>query len=186
MGIVNHGRPYNYKGKPLKRVKRKITIRKKEPVIRIYGERDYCFLKYIRVVMKWAVEHSGLSRPEIETLLYLYSKGTFTKQEFFFYYKTVGMTTRWNLDRYITDGWIKQWRTGKRNMEGLFDLTSKAKIVCCKMHKMCVGEMDIPVSRRSNPLNKKKDVKVNAQYTLLFKQMNAERADRDKKKEEDE
>jgi hypothetical protein len=183
MTLVNNGLPYNRKGQPLKKIRKYHNVRNTKPLAKTETEREYDFLKYIRVVFRWATEHTGLSRPEIEVILYLYSKGVFTKAEFADYYKTIGLTTKARWQKYMDDGWIREWRTSKRNMKGLFDLTSKAKIVCSKMHQMCVGDMDIPTSRRSNPMNRNKDIKINAHYTKLFKQMNAER---NKTKEEDE
>lgn len=182
---IQRTHPYDRRGQPIKKARIYAKVRKKPPVI-CHKEVTYDFLKWIRVVFKWAKEHSGLNRPELEMLLYLYPIGPFTKAQFIDYHNTIGYTMPSTWKDHISNGWIREWRSGKRNMKGLFDLTSKAKIVCSKMHQMCVGDMDVPTSRRSNPLNRQKDVKVNAHYTKLFKQMNAERAEKLNKKEEEE
>lgn len=177
-------RPYDRNGKPLRR--RISKTRYKPPNT---SERDYDFLKWIRVVFKWATAHTGLSQSKIELLLYLYPKGIFTRQEFFDYHQLMGFGSQTTLKNFIEEGWIIAWRKGKRcQQKGLYTLTSKSKIVCSKMHQMCVGDMDVPVTRRSNPLNAKdiRDKRINKLYTGFFKTMNAERAERDKNKEEGE
>lgn len=182
---IERDRPYNRNGKPLRR---RTSITKFKPQTN-KSERDYDFLKWIRVVFKWATEHTRLNQSKIEILLYLYSKGMFTRQEFFDYHQLLGYGSQTTLKMFIEGGWIVPWRKGKRCQEkGLYDLTSKAKIVCSKMHKMCVGDMDVPVTRRSNPLNAKdiREKRVNKLYTGFFKTMNAERAERNKTEEDDE
>lgn len=178
---VNGGRPYNRRGQPIKKVRIYNRKKSQKPAALKSTSRQYDFLKWIRVVFKWGTAHSGLSRPELELLLHLYGYGLFTKYQFFDYYRTIGLTSKAKWDMYIQEGWIKQWRSSGRNMKGLFDLTSKGKIVCSKMHQMCVGDMDMPVYRKSNPLNKRKDILINKYYTNLFNKMNDERA---KNKEE--
>lgn len=178
-------RPYNRKGKPL--LFRYSRTRYKPRTNQ--STRDYDFLKWIRVVFKWATAHTGLTQSRIELLLYLYSKGAFSKQEFFDYHELLGYGGPVTLKSLIESGWIIEWRKGKRGkVKGMYDLTSKAKVVCNKMHQMCVGGMDVPISRRSNPLNEKsiRDKRVNKIYTGFFKVMNSERAERDKNKEEGE
>lgn len=181
----DNSRPYNRNGKPL--LFRYSRTRYKPRTNQ--SERDYDFLKWIRVVFKWATAHTGLTQPKIEILLYFYAKGAFSKQEFFDYFQLIGFGSQTTLKKFIQEGWIIEWRKGKRGrVKGMYDLTSKAKVVCSKMHKMCVGDMDVPVTRRSNPLNAKdiRDKRINKLYTGFFKVMNAERAERDKKKEEGE
>ncbi len=181
----DNSRPYDRNGKPL--VRRSSRTRYK--TLTNTSERDYDFLKWIRVVFKWATSHTGLNQTKIEILLYFYSKGAFSRQEFYDYFQMVGFGAGANLKKFIEEGWITEWRKAKKgHVRGMYDLTSKAKIVCSKMHSMCVGEMDVPVTRRSNPLNAKdiRDKRINKIYTGFFKTMNAERAERNKKKEEGE
>lgn len=187
MAIVNEGRPYNRRGKPLKKVRKRVTIRKKKTDLLLESSREYDFLKWIRIIFKWALAHSKLSKGNLDMILHFYSHGPFTRAEYSDYYSTIGSTRVPDWDKMIRDGWIREWRApnGGRKMKGLFDLTSRSKILCCKIYKMCIGDMDIPVTRRSNPLNRHKEIKVNAEYTRLFKKMNAERALKRKKKEEE-
>lgn len=189
---IDYDKPIEPLSRPLFKVKRVVKVKKKPKKVRrrksattitITNEREYDFLKYIKVIFRWGTKHSGLSRPNLEILLYLYAKGTFTRAELAEYYTTLGVMTRRKWQQWFDDGWFVVWRSSKRNVKGLYDLSSKAKIVCSKMHRMCTGEVDIPVTRRSNPLNKRRDIVVNKYYTKLFHKMNRERLSRNKEEE---
>lgn len=135
--------------------------------------REYNFLQYIRPVFKWAVSNTGLPRPRVEMLLYLYSKGTFTKTEFYNYHKIVGIHQLKTFDEFINNGYMTVWRDKKKGRSALYSLTNKAKIMCAKMHKMLVGDMDIPSIKNNDP--SKPEARINGYYMDVIKKINKER-----------
>lgn len=151
--------------------------RNKKPAYK--SSRDYDFLQYIRVVMHWAVEYSGLKKSEVELLLYLYPKGTFSKTDFCNYHRLIGMYQFLTLNRMMADGWVYKWRDAKPRMKqtALYALTNKSKIMCSKMHQFCVGEKDFPLNTKTNPILKSKE-RIDGYYLGYLKQMNKERARR--------
>ena len=152
---------------------------RKKPVPRMRSERDYDFLQYIRIVFKWATSTTGLSRPEIEMLLYLYPKGAFTRGDFLTYHKTISMYQTKSLNKMIDEGWIYLWRPYKKNQRALFALTNKAKVICSKMHQFCTGDKSIPVKTRTNKLLKS-DVRIDGYYMDIIMKMNKERENKNK------
>ena len=127
-------------------VKVQSKTKKKSPPVRYRTTREYDFLQYIRLVMKWATVNNDLLRGEVELLLYLYPMGTFSKKTFNEFHKTYGMYQMKTFSKMINEGWIVLWRPRKNNETALYALTNKAKTMCSKMHKFCTGELEIPES----------------------------------------
>lgn len=72
----------------------------------------YNFLKYWRVVRKWAFVKHGLSYPDLEMLLFLYSEGKFSRSDFQEYNELFP----WKRDRFdvlLQKGHIIKWRNQK-------------------------------------------------------------------------
>lgn len=138
---------------------------------------DYDFLKYIRIVFRWAQEnYPDLSRSDIEFLLYLYGMGAFTKKDFNDYHKTIGMYSLKLLDRYQKDGYVVMWRPKKGSVHALYVLSNKAKIMCNKMHKFACGVDEIPLSSETNNMGKKDNPRINRYFLDIIKKMNEDRA----------
>lgn len=152
--------------------------KKKEPKLpkknKFNSRVDYDFLKYLRIVMRWAQEFSGLSRGRIETLLYLYGCGTFTKNQFFEYYKVVQKYQNIAFKEFVEEGWIVSWRpasTGKNGQPELFILSVKGKNFCNRIHKYCAGIEEIPI--KHNPVSKS-EKRIDSYYMKMMKKMNKE------------
>ena len=160
----------------------KLNIMRKEkrktiPKPRLKSRSEYDFLKYIRVVFKWATENNPtLNRPQIELLLYLYSLGAFSKKEFTDYHKTISLYQQKTLDYFIKEGWVKVWRVRKGKEHALYNLTRKAKTLCYRMHSISCGVEEIPESAVYNNLEKKGSKRINGYYMDIIKKMNSDRA----------
>lgn len=157
------------------------TIKKhtKKPYPRYRSRVEYDFLKYVRLVFKWAQENYELSRPRLELMLFLYGTGAFSKKQFNDYHKTVGMYADKTLGDLMDEGWITQWRPANKSkkIHALYTLTQKAKIMCNKMHKYSCGAEEIPLSRDKNILVQNKDEKrINGYYLDAIKKMNKDKA----------
>ena len=154
----------------------------KDPKPRYRSRVDYDFLKYIRLVFKWAQENYNLNRPKIELMLFLYGTGAFSKKQFNDFHKVVGMYADKSLKNLIDEGWVTQWRPANRykKIHALYTLTQKAKIMCNKMHKYSCGIDEIPLTPDKNILVQKKEEKrINSYYLDAIKRMNKDKAPKD-------
>lgn len=151
------------------------TLKKPKP--RFKSTKEYDFLTYIRVVFRWATENHDLQRGEIELLLYLYPKGTFIKNDFYNYHKVWKIFQVKTWSKFVKDGWVKVWRVGKKGELPLYCLTHKANILCSKMHKFCVGDLNVPTHPRSNNLAKS-EMTIDYHFMRYIKEMNKLRDDK--------
>lgn len=158
-----------------------IKTNTKEPYPRFRSRIEYDFLKYIRVVFKWALDnYPDLSKPEIEFLLYLYGIGAFSKKQFDDYHKLLGLYSIKTLTKFEDDGWIRLWRPKASKTHALYTLTQKAKIMCNKMHRFSCGVEEIPLNPVSNAMAKKDAPRINTYYLDMIKKMNKDKAPTDK------
>ena len=162
------------RNKPAK--KKKIDIPNRSKV-----KTNYDFLMYIRIVMRWAVENSNLTKPQIEILLYLYGCGTFSKKQFHDYHKTLGIYEQKTLDMFTREGWIVLWRPAQKSkkMHALYTLSHKAKIFCSKMHKICCGVEEIPTDEVRNKLAGNTGKRIDTYYMDMIKRMNKNKSDKE-------
>lgn len=148
--------------------------KRKKPQSRYPSRIDYDFLMYIRVVFKWAIDNSGLSRPNLELLLYLYGIGAFSKKQFHDYHKLVGLYQDKKLKDLIEQGWVKMWRPANPNKKqhALYTVTHKGKGLCSSMHKYLAGEAEIPLIKSKNKMMRDDAPRINAYYLDIVKRMN--------------
>jgi hypothetical protein len=158
-----------------KKLSVKSKTRKKKPIPRHRSSRDYDFLQYIRPVFKWATENSGLTRPQVELMLYLYPKGVFTKKDFYDYHKILGMYQIKTFQMMVKNGFIVTWRPKRRGQKALYSLTNKAKQICDKMHKFLTGEKEVPVNSKNNVLAQDGRARIDGYYMDVIKRMNKDR-----------
>jgi hypothetical protein len=158
-----------------------IKINTKTPYPRYRSRIEYDFLKYIRVVFKWAADnYPELNRPEVEFLLYLYGVGAFSKKQFNDYHMLLGLYSIKTLKKFEKDGWIKLWRTKNGKTHALYTLTHKAKMMCSKMHRFSAGVEEIPMNPVSNAMAKEDAPRINNYYLDIIKRMNKDKAPTEK------
>lgn len=150
--------------------------RSKKPKPRYRSRIEFDFLKYIRVIFKWAMDNSGLSRPNLELVLYLYGMGAFSKKQFHDYHKTIGMYQDKKLKDLIEDGWVKMWRAKKGREHALYVLTHKGKGLCSSMHKYAAGVEDIPNTPATNKMMREDAPRINNYYMDIIKRMTKDKA----------
>jgi DNA-binding HxlR family transcriptional regulator len=153
---------------------------KYKPPKRVYSQVDYDFLKYIRIVFKWAKEnYPDLKRPDLEMLLYLYPIGAFSRSQYVLYHKPMGLYAVSNLNKMIKGGWIKKFREGKGRQHVLYKLTEKANRLCGEMHKLTCGDKKMSEHPNNNAIAKlAKDPnkpKANKYYMDIIKKMNKDK-----------
>jgi hypothetical protein len=151
-----------------------ISVTKTEkPSPRYRSSRDYDFLQYIRPVFRWALSNNDVNKGELEMLLYLYPKGVFTKSDFFKYQKIISIKQQLVFNSFLERGLIKMWRPKARKESALYSLTHKTKKMCDLMHKVLVGDMDLPELPKNNEIAKGKKV-IDNYYMDVIKKMNKE------------
>jgi len=124
----------------------KVTVRKNTS--RKQPTHDY--LKYWRTIRYWIKAKYGLSTPDIEMMLFLYSEQMFTKTKF----KRFEQIMSWDVnrfDRLLRDGWIHVWRKRQGKQATLYELTYKSKRIITDIYKKLNGE-EVAESAHANPL----------------------------------
>lgn len=155
-----------------KKVVNKVVTKKRKPIPQYNSVRDYDFLQYIRVVMKWALQNNkDLSKGKLEMLLYLYPKGAFTYTKFHKYYKLIGLYQNRALAEFVDNDYVYVWRMPKGNQPKLYALTDKAKKLCDTMHRYCTGDEQLPIDE-TNGLTTDKTKRINNYYMDMIQDMN--------------
>ena len=114
------------------------------------------FLKHWRVVRYLIKKQYGLSQQDLELLLFLYSEGRFTKDDFDWYSTIVS----WDIRRFIKlkkEGWVKQWRV---------------KIAMGRVYRLLLEEEKFPESKRNPIYNPKRSSE--KKYLNAMKKINRE------------
>jgi hypothetical protein len=110
--------------------------------------REIKFLKYYRLVRKWAAKSNGLTEPDLELLIYLDALDRFSRKDFIDgAYIYTWDKHRWS--RFKRDGWIVVWRQGNRKgrEHSIYTSSFKTKMLITRIYKILLGEEDIPTSR---------------------------------------
>ena len=157
------------RGKGAKKKERKVPNRGRVTV-------KYDFLKYIRVVLKWATANSDLTRPQIELMLYLYCEGVFSKRQYHDYHKIIGMYEQKTLDILTEKGWVTLFKPANKDTKepDLYTLTHSSKKFCAKIHRLCCGVEEIPTEARHNKLAEKGGKRIDDYYMHMIKKMNGD------------
>jgi len=112
--------------------------------------KDMHFLKYYRLVRKWACKQNKIKDADLELIIYLESVGQFTRNDF-----TDGTFVytwdkhRW--ERLRRDGWIDVWRNRNNTTQKytIYQVSRKAKYLITRIYKILAGEENIPVLESS-------------------------------------
>ena len=127
--------------KPKKRIRKRYERR--EPIDD--------FMKYWRVVRKWALDKYGVTTGERDLMFYLYSQHLFTTQEF----KDFDLTLNWDTRRFYRlrkEGWISRWRDETVSQQkALYELSFKGKRMVRTVYKKLLGEERISEEPTHNP-----------------------------------
>jgi hypothetical protein len=130
------------------------------------------YLKYWRVIRQYTKIRYGLSQADLDVLLFLYSESYFGKDKF----KEFSQLISWEVkrfDRLLAEGWIENFRAGRRGVKGLYTLTFKAKKMIASIYAKLEGE-EIPVNSTNNPMFKKNVKFSDKVYRNMIIAMNAE------------
>ena len=139
------------------------------------GELKVDFLKYYRLVSRWACKTHELKVADLELLFYLDPIIYFTIQDF----KNGTLFYTWDKDRFYRlqrDGWIEKCFTGsKRGGEkSRYKVSRKGKLLINRIYKILVGEEDLPESARRNRIMRGSTY-IDKVYRNAINQFNKER-----------
>lgn len=102
-------------------------------------EREFSFLKNLRVVRYYIQKRYDLSASELDMLLFLYDESVFDKDLF----NEFANSMSWSKKRFsdmIKKGHIKLWRKGQRaKHRQLYELTQSSKLICSHTYKKLLG-----------------------------------------------
>ena len=152
-----------------------VRVNYRKPPKRINLSVDYDFLKYIYIIFRWVREnYRDLSRREFEIILLLYTEGAFGKGTFSMYWKPLGMRSRYTLERLVKNGWINLYREWRPRHKALYILSTKAKDLCSRVHRISLGLDTISTNPKYNRMADKKikQPKANDYFLDLIKEMN--------------
>jgi hypothetical protein len=166
-----------------RRVFPKKVIHKKKILQYIRREPKYDYLKYKRIVIKWAILKYDISESDLDMLFFLYSEGLFNYYKFVEYANIFGWDkTRFH--RIKEKGYVHIWdknyyKTGSYNQ---YELTRKARLMITKIYKVLNGEETVSELPINNPMFRRERFshKVNA---MTLKTMNKEIRERRIKRE---
>lgn len=130
------------------------------------------YLKYWRVIRKYACEKYDITPGELDIMLFLYSESYFTRDDFDRFDKLLPWD-KTRLPRMIKAGWIDVFRKwDKQKQKGArYVLSFKARRAINSIYKKLDGE-DIPMTICNNPMFKKKTSFSNKVYKQMIMYMN--------------
>ena len=120
------------------------------------GEVKVDFLKYYRLVSRWAVNDKNLSVADLELLFYLHPIKWFTIIDF----QDGTLYYSWDPRRFYRlqkDGWIKKIHEGRGRGGGghnKYTLTKESNLLINRIYRMLIGQEDIPESAKRNRIMK--------------------------------
>jgi|TARA_R110000822_G_scaffold103682_1_gene230369 hypothetical protein len=136
------------------------------------GELKVDFLKYYRLVSRWAAKNNDLSVADLELLFYLDPIVYFTIEDF----KTGTLFYTWDKDRFYRlqkNDWIDKTHNafGKKGDHNKYKISRKGKMLINKIYRILVGQEDLPSSARRNKIMKR-GTYIDKVYSQAIKEFN--------------
>lgn len=134
-------------------------------------EPKYDWLKYWRVVRRWATTTYNISYADLEMLLFLYSEDLFSELDFERYERIMSWDSG-RFKRLFKEEWIKAWREKTKDEKALYTLSHKGKRLMNSIYKKLSGEEEIPTDHRYNAIFKKDAGYMDRGYQRMILKMN--------------
>jgi hypothetical protein len=139
------------------------------------GELKVDFLKYYRLVSRWAAKNNDLSVADLELLFYLDPIIYFTIEDF----KTGTLFYTWDKDRFYRlqkNSWIDKAHNafGKKGDHNKYKVSKKGKLLINKIYRILVGQEDLPSSARRNKIMKR-ETYIDKVYSQAIKEFNKQK-----------
>mgnify|MGYP003113403289 FL=1 len=139
------------------------------------GELKVDFLKYYRLISRWATKNNNLNVADLEFLFYLDPIMYFTIDDF----KTGTLFYSWDKERFYRlqrDGWINKthFGGGRRGDHNKYKVSQKGKLLINKIYRILIGEEDLPSSAKRNSIMKRKTY-IDKVYSQAIKKFNKQK-----------
>ena len=139
------------------------------------GEIKVDFLKYYRLVSRWAIQNTDLKVADLELLFYLDPIVYFTIDDF----KTGTVFYTWDKDRFYRlqkNKWIDKSHesSGRKGDHNKYKVSRKGKLLINKIYKILVGFEDLPSSSRRNKIMKR-ETYIDKVYSQAIKEFNKQK-----------
>jgi len=139
------------------------------------GELKVDFLKYYRLVSRWAVKNNNLNIADLELLFYLDPILYFTIDDF----KDGTLFYSWDKERFYRlqkDGWINKthFGRGRRGDHNKYKVSQKGKLLINKIYRILIDEEDLPSSAKRNSIMKRKTY-IDKVYSQAIKEFNKQK-----------
>ena len=136
------------------------------------GELKVDFLKYYRLVSRWACTNYDLGVADLELLFYLDPIKYFTIEDF----KEGTLYYSWDKERFYRlqrNGWIEKIHkgVGRRGDHNKYKVSQKGKLLITKIYRILIGKEDIPSSARRNKVMQRKTY-IDKVYSQAIKKFN--------------
>ena len=148
------------------KLRKKIIVKNYQRV-----EPKHDWLKYWRVVRYWVSEAYGLSYPDLEMLLFLYSENLFSEHDFEKFERIMSWDTH-RFKRLVEGDWIVPWREKNGNEKALYTLSFKGKKLMNAVYKKLSGEEGITTHPTKNPIFRKDAGYLARGYRKMIIEMN--------------
>jgi len=139
------------------------------------GELKVDFLKYYRLVSRWAAKNNNLNIADLELLFYLDPILYFTINDF----KDGTLFYSWDKERFYRlqrEGWIDKTHkgVGRRGDHNKYKVSQKGKLLINKIYRILIDKEDIPSSARRNTIMKRKTY-IDKVYSQAIKEFNKQK-----------
>jgi|TARA_R100001530_G_scaffold134703_2_gene110114 DNA-binding PadR family transcriptional regulator len=139
------------------------------------GELKVDFLKYYRLVSRWAAKNNNLNIADLELLFYLDPILYFTINDF----KDGTLFYSWDKERFYRlqrEGWIDKTHkgVGRRGDHNKYKVSQKGKLLINKIYRILIDKEDIPSSARRNTIMKRKTY-IDKVYSQAIKKFNKQK-----------
>ena len=139
------------------------------------GELKVDFLKYYRLISRWATKNNNLNVADLELLFYLDPIIYFTIDDF----KDGTLFYSWDKDRFYRlqrEGWIDKtyFGGGRRGDHNKYIVTQKGKRLINKIYRILIGKEELPFSAKRNTIMKRKTY-IDKVYSQAIKKFNKQK-----------
>tara|TARA_R110002020_G_scaffold704_1_gene3482 strand:- start:1115 stop:1564 length:450 start_codon:yes stop_codon:yes gene_type:complete len=139
------------------------------------GELKVDFLKYYRLVSRWAARNNDLNIADLELLFYLDPILYFTINDF----KDGTLFYSWDKERFYRlqrEGWIDKTHkgVGRRGDHNKYKVSQKGKLLINKIYRILIDKEEIPSSARRNTIMKRKTY-IDKVYSQAIKKFNKQK-----------
>jgi len=139
------------------------------------GELKVDFLKYYRLVSRWAAKNNNLNVADLELLFYLDPILYFTINDF----KDGTLFYSWDKERFYRlqrEGWIDKTHkgVGRRGDHNKYKVSQKGKLLINKIYRILIDKEEIPSSARRNTIMKRKTY-IDKVYSQAIKKFNKQK-----------